>query len=136
MTIIMIIIMITIIIIIIIIFLFVLLLLLLLVFYIFNLQLSCEVVKTNVQLPEGVRILSVFLTADEHRRLLSCDLQQCHNTDSDEPNALRGGKDEYEVRKQVTKWVSNNIGGMAALVRDNYNLKSHKYVCITTYQPD
>ena len=21
-------------------------------------------------------------------------------------------------------------------VRDNYNLKSHKYVCITTYQPD
>jgi len=21
-------------------------------------------------------------------------------------------------------------------VRDNYNLKSHKYVCVTTYQPD
>jgi len=21
-------------------------------------------------------------------------------------------------------------------VRDNYNLKSHKYVCMTTYQPD
>ena len=21
-------------------------------------------------------------------------------------------------------------------VRDNWNLKSHKYVCITTYQPD
>jgi len=21
-------------------------------------------------------------------------------------------------------------------VRDNFNLKSHKYVCITTYQPD
>jgi len=21
-------------------------------------------------------------------------------------------------------------------IRDNYNLKSHKYVCITTYQPE
>jgi len=32
--------------------------------------------------------------------------------------------------------INDDVVGWCNSVRDNYNLKSHKYECITTYQPD
>jgi len=41
-----------------------------------------------------------------------------------------GRSDEY-----VFTYSCQSAGDISP-VRDNYNIKSHKYVCITTYKPD
>ena len=42
------------------------------------------------------------------------------------------------TRERISCWPSgrDTSAEMCIAVLDNYDLKSHKYVCITTYQPD